>query len=247
MNYSPVNVGYAMPPMYNSGFGMNPMASTMQMMLQVMTGLMSMMSGSATQPFSAAPASFGQTSLPYSSGSPLNGFLGGGSSSHGSHKATRHHGGGGSVGGGAKIPFNNLLSKAGPVSDKTKSFIKSALSKQGAPYVFGAEGPNKFDCSGLVAWALKNAGVKGGRTTAEGYRQRYKSTAVGRNQLKPGDLVFFHYPNSRGIGNGKASHIEIYLGNGKTMGTDNPREGARVENIDWKNFIGGARVPGLQG
>lgn len=64
--------------------------------------------------------------------------------------------------------------------------------------------------------------------------------------LKPGDLIFYYYPNSRGIGPGNATHIEIYLGNGKSMGTDNPGEGARIENVDWSHFIGGARVPQLQ-
>jgi cell wall-associated NlpC family hydrolase len=68
---------------------------------------------------------------------------------------------------------------------------------------------------------------------------------VSRSELKPGDLLFIHYPNSRGIPPGKASHIEIYLGNGRSMGTDNPREGARIEPIDWAHVVNASRVPAL--
>ncbi len=57
--------------------------------------------------------------------------------------------------------------------------------------------------------------------------------------------MFFWSPNDRGIPKGQASHIEIYLGNGMTMGTDNPKEGAKIEPINWSTFIGGARVPEL--
>lgn len=135
--------------------------------------------------------------------------------------------------------------KEGGASGRTKAFIDAALAQRGKPYVFGAEGPNAFDCSGLIHWALKKAGVNAPRLTADGYMDLYRNNRVSRENLKPGDLVFLWYPNTRGIAPGNASHIEIYLGNGKTMGTDNPSEGARVENIDWSAFIGGARVPGL--
>ena len=131
------------------------------------------------------------------------------------------------------------------IGDRTRRFIDAATSKVGANYVFGAEGPTAFDCSGLIHWALKQAGVDAPRLTAEGYRRHYAGTRVSRENLKPGDLVFFHYPNSRGIPPGQATHIEIYLGNGRTMGTDNTVQDAAIEPIDWSAFIGGARVPGL--
>jgi cell wall-associated NlpC family hydrolase len=133
----------------------------------------------------------------------------------------------------------------GSVNGKTQNFINQALAKQGAPYVFGAQGNGKYDCSGLVHAALNEAGVKGQRLTARGYQAKYKNSRVAKEDLKPGDLVFFHSKNTRGIPAGQATHIEIYLGNGKTMGTDSPKEGARVEPINWNTFIGGARVPEL--
>lgn len=80
-----------------------------------------------------------------------------------------------------------------------------ALSKQGARYWWGAQGPTYFDCSGLVWWAHKQAGVAiGTRTTAAGYSA--KGVAVSYNNLQPGDVITFSY------GSGVA-HIGIYIGN----------------------------------
>ena len=135
---------------------------------------------------------------------------------------------------------------ADAASNRTQKFIDVAKAQQGDPYVFGAEGPNAFDCSGLIYYALRQAGVNAPRLTAAGYQDLYRSSSVSRANLKPGDLIFYWYPNDRGIQPGHASHIEIYLGHGKSMGTDNPSEGARIENVDWNAFIGGARVPQLQ-
>jgi cell wall-associated NlpC family hydrolase len=134
---------------------------------------------------------------------------------------------------------------SGSVPAKVQRFIDDAVAQSGKPYVFGAEGPRAFDCSGLIHYALQQAGVNDSRTTAAGYQARYAGSRVSRADLKPGDLVFLWYPNSRGIPRGTASHIEIYLGNGRTMGTDNPREGARVEPIDWSHLVNASRVPAL--
>lgn len=133
----------------------------------------------------------------------------------------------------------------GSIPAKAQRFINAAVAQTGKPYVFGAEGPRAFDCSGLIHWALKQAGVADSRTTAAGYQARFAGSRVSRSQLKPGDLLFIHYPNSRGIPAGKASHIEIYLGNGRSMGTDNPREGARIEPVDWAHVVNSSRVPAL--
>lgn len=142
-------------------------------------------------------------------------------------------------------PVPGTGSGNGSVSAKTQRFINAAVAQTGKPYVFGAEGPNAFDCSGLINYALRQAGVADSRTTAAGYQARFAGSRVSRSELKPGDLLFIHYPNSRGIPPGKASHIEIYLGNGRSMGTDNPREGARAEPVDWSHVVNMSRVPAL--
>lgn len=230
-----MGMGMGMDPM---AMGMNPMAGLEMLsmtMMSMMTEMMSMLLGQV--PMAGGAGQFGGPSGFGGGGSPLNGFLGGGSGS----------GSGG--GGGAAVANNGAGAALGPsdgsTNSSTQNFINKALSHQGAPYVFGAQGPNKFDCSGLVYYALKEAGVTGGRLTARGYQAKYKGSAVRKEDLKPGDLVFFHSKNTRGIPAGQATHIEIYLGNGKTMGTDSPKEGAAVEPINWDTFIGGARVPEL--
>lgn len=215
------------------------MAMFQMTMMAMMTQLMQTLVGGAAG-MAGGQSTFGGGGS--SGASPLGDFLGGGNSgSGGSTGGTGGTGGTAATGSGASLGPTD-----GSTNSKTKKFIDLALSKQGTPYVFGAAGPDKFDCSGLVSWALKEAGVSGGRTTARGLQERYAGSAITKKEdLKPGDLVFFHSSNTRGIPKGKASHVEIYLGNGKTMGTDSPKEGAKVEPIDWSTFIGGARVPEL--
>lgn len=83
-----------------------------------------------------------------------------------------------------------------------------ALEKQGSRYYWGASGPTYFDCSGLVYWAHKQAGVRIGRTTAAGYAVSGKS--VSYNNLQIGDVITFNY--GRGV-----AHIGIYIGNGRMV------------------------------
>lgn len=156
-------------------------------------------------------------------------------------------GGASSVSGGSASSSSGSVTNGPKVANpKVQKLIDAALSKQGTPYVFGAAGPNKFDCSGLVSWALGQAGSNVGHMNARGLQAHYKNNKVSKEELQPGDLVFFWSPNDRGIPPGQASHVEIYLGNGMTMGTDNAKEGAKVEPINWNTFIGGARPPELQ-
>lgn len=80
--------------------------------------------------------------------------------------------------------------------------VHAALSRIGDPYVWGATGPDKFDCSGLMVWAYKQAG-KGLPRTSEA--QLGGGTPVDRNDLKPGDLIIY-YPD--------AHHVGMYVGDG---------------------------------
>lgn len=63
--------------------------------------------------------------------------------------------------------------------------VRAALSKVGTPYVWGAKGPDRFDCSGLTQWAWKQAGYKIGEDT---YRQINEGRPV--TDVQPGDLLF---------------------------------------------------------
>lgn len=82
-----------------------------------------------------------------------------------------------------------------------------AVSKVGSPYCWGATGPSMFDCSGLVYWAHKQAGIGGGRGTANSYA--YSGTAISASQLQAGDIIAF-----KRSGSSTYHHVGIYIGNG---------------------------------
>ncbi|MFR9794426.1 NlpC/P60 family protein [Streptomyces sp. MS06] len=108
--------------------------------------------------------------------------------------------------------------------------VSYAYSKLGSPYVWGATGPNAFDCSGLVQAAYRSAGVSLPRTT---YAQIDAGRRVSRSELRPGDLVFFY----SGI-----SHVGLYIGNGQMIHAPNPSAPVRVAPIDEMPFAGATRV-----
>jgi cell wall-associated NlpC family hydrolase len=108
--------------------------------------------------------------------------------------------------------------------------VSYAYQKLGSPYVWGATGPNAFDCSGLVQAAYRSAGVSLPRTT---YSQIDAGRRVSRSELLPGDLVFFY----AGI-----SHVGIYVGNGRMIHAPNPSAPVRVAPLDEMPFTGATRV-----
>lgn len=107
--------------------------------------------------------------------------------------------------------------------------IDAALSKLGKPYVYGNEGPNSFDCSGLTLWAYARGGVTLPRTSGA---QAGFGAAVSRSALQPGDLVFYGSP---------VHHVGIYLGDGKMVHA--PTSGDVVKISPLQNDYSGARRP----
>ncbi|MFG3526297.1 NlpC/P60 family protein [Streptomyces sp. NPDC047917] len=93
--------------------------------------------------------------------------------------------------------------------------VRYAIEQVGKPYVWGAEGPDSFDCSGLTSRAWAKAGRTIPRTSQEQWRQLRK---VPVNGLRPGDLVVY-FP--------KATHVAMYIGNGLVVQA--PRPGSRVK------------------
>lgn len=91
-----------------------------------------------------------------------------------------------------------------PASTAGEHAVRAAESKLGAPYVYGAAGPNAFDCSGLVQWAYQQAGVNVPRTS---YSQASAGTPVALSDLRPGDIVSFY----------GGSHSGLYAGNGNVI------------------------------
>ena len=83
--------------------------------------------------------------------------------------------------------------------------IQLALENLGKPYQWGGQSPAQgFDCSGLVVYTHKNAGINVPRTTA---RQFDRGNHIDKSSLIPADLVFFKHPSKN-----KSLHVGIYIG-----------------------------------
>lgn len=108
--------------------------------------------------------------------------------------------------------------------------LRAALSRQGAPYVWGATGPNTFDCSGLVQWAYRQIGVGMPRVAAA---QQQVGQLVTPDQVQPGDLIFFGSP---------ARHVGIYVGGGKFL--EAPQSGDVVKVAPVRSFSTIRRISG---
>ncbi|NMH99996.1 C40 family peptidase [Pseudonocardia acidicola] len=108
--------------------------------------------------------------------------------------------------------------------------LQAALTQIGKPYVWGGTGPDGFDCSGLVQWAFKQAGVTLPRTADE---QSNVGTPVSQDQLQPGDLVFFYSP---------VEHVGIYVGNGKILAAPQPGETVGYSNMAYMPFHNARRL-----
>lgn len=108
-------------------------------------------------------------------------------------------------------------------SEIGNEIAKSALAKRGCKYVWGAEGPNEFDCSGLVWWACKENNVNFTRTTASALATMGKN--LSKNQLQPGDIITFTTLPPR------VSHVGIYIGNGKMVHAPNENTTVRVDDV----------------
>lgn len=122
-------------------------------------------------------------------------------------------------------------------SGSSSSTLVNAMEKYGATnkYVYGAEGPSAFDCSGLVEYTLKKLGISFPRTSGE----QYKASKHVSNP-KPGDLVFF--------GPGGSEHVGVYTGNGEFYSAENEKDGMGISKVHgggYGTFAGYGRVPGL--
>ncbi|WP_405902779.1 C40 family peptidase [Streptomyces sp. NBC_00656] len=110
---------------------------------------------------------------------------------------------------------SGALSSSRPATAQGGEAVRYAIEQIGKPYVWGAEGPDSFDCSGLTSQAWASAGRTLPRTSQEQWRQLRK---VPVNALRPGDLVVY-FP--------KATHVALYIGNGLVVQA--PRPGSRVK------------------
>lgn len=118
--------------------------------------------------------------------------------------------------------------------------VQFAKAKLGDPYVYGATGPGTFDCSGLVQYVFKEAGISVPRTSEEQYR--YGTAVPNASWLAAGDLVFSAGSDGTSADPG---HVGIYDGAGGVIQA--PYTGADVDVVPLSQFnaVGYRRMPGL--
>jgi cell wall-associated NlpC family hydrolase len=119
--------------------------------------------------------------------------------------------------------------------------VQLARSRIGAPYVWGATGPDAFDCSGLVLWVYQQLGLQVPRTAQQQFQW---AVAIEPSQLQPGDLVFYEntYPSPDRI-----THVGIYIGGGVVVMATNTGDYVRevpLSDAYWSaHFVGAGRPP----
>ncbi|MEV4803591.1 C40 family peptidase [Nonomuraea sp. NPDC049421] len=114
--------------------------------------------------------------------------------------------------------------------------LRAAVSKLGRPYVWGAEGPDTFDCSGLVQWAFAQAGVRMPRVT---HQQWVTGPQVPYAQAQPGDLLFWRNDPTNPA---YISHVAIYWGNGKMLHAPRTGDVVKIVPVSTRNLAGVVRV-----
>jgi peptidoglycan DL-endopeptidase CwlO len=120
---------------------------------------------------------------------------------------------------GVHFSLQSLDGLNGSGTDVGMRAAEVALSYLGTPYHWGAEGPSGFDCSGLVQWAYAREGVSIPRVTSEQIRS---GVYVPRDDLAPGDLVFFD----------GGHHVGMYLGKGAFVQAPHTGDVVKVSNLD---------------
>ena len=116
-----------------------------------------------------------------------------------------------------------------PATGRGAAAVRFALAQVGDAYVYGAAGPNAWDCSGLtmVAWGQAGVGLPHSSSAQFGSGPRIPASA-----LRPGDLVFYYSP---------ISHVAIYIGNGMIVHAAHPGAGVRVAGLYSMPFAGAVR------
>ena len=114
-------------------------------------------------------------------------------------------------------------------SPTANSAVGFAVSRIGSAYVYGAEGPNVFDCSGLTRWAFRQVGKSIPRSSGA---QAAGGSFVPRGALQPGDLVFFSY-----TAGGEIKHVGMYVGGGMMVHAGDESTGVQYSSINILHYV----------
>jgi len=119
--------------------------------------------------------------------------------------------------------------------------VSVAARHVGSRYIYGGAGPRGFDCSGLVMYAYRQAGLALPHKASAMFSTRYGSRVRGMSSLRAGDIVFFANTAGRGI-----THVALYVGGGRMITANSPRTGVLYASINtayWRAHYAGAIRP----
>lgn len=136
---------------------------------------------------------------------------------------------------------SSTSSNSNESNSNNSSIVSFAKTKLGKPYVWGAQGPNSFDCSGFTYYVVKSKLGKSIPRTSSA--QSKYGTYVSKSNLKAGDLVFF---DTIGSNNGNVSHAGIYIGNGQFIHASSSQKKVVISSLSsghYSNaFVNGRRL-----
>ncbi|WDZ86301.1 C40 family peptidase [Micromonospora cathayae] len=120
--------------------------------------------------------------------------------------------------------------------------VRYALAQLGDPYLWAAEGPDRFDCSGLIwaAYRSKGADYFGLPRVSRDQYNATKQRTVSRDALLPGDLVFY----ASGSSWQSIHHMGMYIGNGKMVHAPTTGDVVKISNVRWSRLYAATRVIG---
>jgi cell wall-associated NlpC family hydrolase len=117
----------------------------------------------------------------------------------------------------------------GPATGRAAAAVAEAYAKLGSPYVWAAAGPSTFDCSGLTMWAW----ARGGVSLPHSSQLQYSVTRrVSRDDVQPGDLVFFGSP---------IHHVGIYIGDGNMISAPHTGDVVKIQYAFRGDYVGAGR------
>ncbi|MCU1628418.1 MAG: lipoprotein [Pseudonocardia sp.] len=108
-----------------------------------------------------------------------------------------------------------------------RTAIDAALKEVGKPYVWGAEGPDTYDCSGLMQWAYNLAGINLPRVSRDQFRA---GGHVPVREAQPGDLMFYATDRSDPT---TIHHVFLYMGDGQMVEAPYSGQNVRVQKVSW--------------
>jgi len=138
-------------------------------------------------------------------------------------------GGGSESGDGGQAPPGEIIAP----SEAARIAVETAYAQLGDTYVWGGEGPDEFDCSGLTMYSYAAAGVSLPHSSKS---QSTMGVAVSRDELLPGDLVFYYSP---------VSHVAIYVGDGQIIHASTYGKPVSLDSVDpWGAYNSARRIAG---